>query len=61
MKGPEAIENLLREGRPLYAVEQVAIRLDTRRRLIRKAHLTNGPQDAAIEFPRDVFRHAAVS
>ena len=62
MEGPDAIADLLREECRPYAVEHFfAILLDTRRRLIRKVHLTNGTLDAAIVHPRDVFRHAVVS
>ena len=62
MEGPDAIADLLREECRPYAVEQFfAILLDTRRRLIRKVHLTNGTLDAAIVHPRDVFRHAVVA
>ena len=62
MEGPDAIADLLREECRPYAVEHFfAILLDTRRRLIRKVHLTNGTLDAAIVHPRDVFRHAVVA
>ena len=62
MEGPAAIADLLREECRPYAVEHFfAILLDTRRRLIRKVHLTNGTLDAAIVHPRDVFRHAVVA
>jgi DNA repair protein RadC len=59
---PEAIADLLREECRPYGVEQFfAILLNTRRRLIRKIHLTNGTLDAAIVHPRDVFRHAVAA
>ena len=62
MEGPDAIADLLREECRPYAVEHFfAILLDTRRRLIRKVHLTNGTLDAAIVHPRDVFRHAVAA
>ena len=62
MEGADAIADLLREECRPYAVEHFfAILLDTRRRLIRKVHLTNGTLDAAIVLPRDVFRHAVVA
>ncbi|MDC0050279.1 DNA repair protein RadC [Verrucomicrobia bacterium] len=59
---PEAIAGLLREECRLYEVEHFyAILVNTRRRLIRKVHLTNGTLDAAIVHPRDVFRHAVAA
>jgi DNA repair protein RadC len=59
---PEAIAELLREECRPYEVEHFyAILVNTRRRLIRKVHLTNGTLDAAIVHPRDVFRHAVVA
>ena len=62
MEGPDAIADLLREEcRPYGGEHFFAILLDTRRRLIRKVHLTNGTLDAAIVHPRDVFRHAVVA
>ena len=62
MEGADAIADLLREECRPYAVEHFfAILLDTRRRLIRKVHLTNGTLDAAIVHPRDVFCHAVVA
>ena len=62
MDAPKAIADLLREECRPYAVEHFfAILLDTRRRLIRKVHLTNGTLDAAIVHPRDVFRHAVAA
>ena len=57
MDAPDAIAGLLREEWRPYAVEPFfAILLDTRRRLIRKVHLTNGTLDAAIVHPRDEVR-----
>ena len=58
----EAIAGLLREeGRP-YEVEHIYVILaNTRRRLIRKVHLSNGTLDAAIVHPRAVFRHAVAA
>ena len=62
MDAPDAIADLLREECRPYGEEHFfAILLDTRRRLIRKVHLTNGTLDAAIVHPRDVFRHAVVA
>ena len=59
---PDAIADLLREECRPYAVEHFfAILLNTRRRLIRKIHLTNGTLDAAIVHPRDVFRQAVAA
>ena len=59
---PEAVAGLLREECRPYGVEHFfAILLNTRRRLIRKIHLTNGTLDAAIVHPRDVFRHAVAA
>ncbi|HIL23882.1 MAG TPA: DNA repair protein RadC, partial [Verrucomicrobia bacterium] len=59
---PESVANLLREECRPYEVEHFyAIFVNTRRRLIRKVHLTNGTLDAAIVHPRDVFRHAVAA
>ena len=59
---PGAVAELLREECRPYGVEHFfAILLNTRRRLIRKIHLTNGTLDAAIVHPRDVFRHAVAA
>ena len=59
---PESVANFLREECRPYKVEHFyAIFVNTRRRLIRKVHLTNGTLDAAIVHPRDVFRHAVAA
>ena len=59
---PDSVANFLREECRPYEVEHFyAILVNTRRRLIRKVHLTNGTLDAAIVHPRDVFRHAVAA
>ena len=59
---PEAISGLLREECRPYEVEHIYVILaNTRRRLIRKVHLSNGTLDAAIVHPRAVFRHAVAA
>ena len=59
---PEAVADLLREECRPYGVEHFyAILLNTRRRLLRKVHLTNGTLDAALVHPRDVFRPAVAA
>jgi len=56
---PEAVADLLREECHPYGVEHFyAILLNTRRRLLRKVHLTHGTLVAALVHPRDVFRPA---
>ncbi len=62
LDSPDSIADLLREECRPYEVEHFyAILVNTRRRLIRKVHLTNGTLDAAIVHPRDVFRHAVAA
>ena len=59
---PDSVADFLREECRPYEVEHFyAILVNTRRRLIRKVHLTNGTLDAAIVHPRDVFRHAVAA
>ena len=59
---PGSVADFLREECRPYEVEHFyAIFVNTRRRLIRKVHLTNGTLDAAIVHPRDVFRHAVAA
>ena len=59
---PDSAADFLREECRPYEVEHFyAILVNTRRRLIRKVHLTNGTLDAAIVHPRDVFRHAVAA
>ena len=59
---PDSVADFLREECRPYEVEHFyAILVNTRHRLIRKVHLTNGTLDAAIVHPRDVFRHAVAA
>ena len=59
---PDSVADFLREECRPYDVEHFyAILVNTRHRLIRKVHLTNGTLDAAIVHPRDVFRHAVAA
>ena len=59
---PDSVADFLREECRTYEVEHFyAILVNTRHRLIRKVHLTNGTLDAAIVHPRDVFRHAVAA
>ena len=59
---PDSVADFLREECRPYEVEHFyAILVNTRRRLIRKVHLTTGTLDAAIVHPRDVFRHAVAT
>ena len=59
---PDSVADFLREECRPYEVEHFyAILVNTRRRLIRKVHLTTGTLDAAIVHPRDVFRYAVAA
>jgi DNA repair protein RadC len=59
---PEAVANLLREQTRLQRVEtfQVVL-LNTRRRLIRVAEISNGTLDTILVHPREVFEKAIAS
>lgn len=59
MDSPEAIAGLLREEARGYAVEHfVVLLLNTRRRLIRIEHISQGTLDAIHVHAREVFKHA---
>lgn len=59
MDSPEQIAGLLREEARGYAVEHfVVLLLNTRRRLIRVEHISQGTLDAIHVHPREVFKHA---
>jgi DNA repair protein RadC len=56
---PEAVANLLREANRLRRVETFQIvLLNTRRRLIRVAEVTDGTLDTLLVHPREVFEKA---
>jgi DNA repair protein RadC len=56
---PEAVVNLLRARNLLLGVEQLQVLLlNTRRRLIRVATVTNGTIDTLLVHPREVFKSA---
>ena len=59
---PERVADLLREENRLYPVETFqAVLLNTRRRLIRVARLSQGTLDTLLVHPRDIFRPAIVA
>ena len=59
MDSPENIAGLLREEARGYDVEHfVVLLLNTRRRLIRIEHVSQGTLDALHIHPREVFKHA---
>lgn len=59
MDSPENIAGLLREDARGYDVEHfVVLLLNTRRRLIRIEHVSQGTLDALHIHPREVFKHA---
>jgi len=56
---PEAVANLMREETRLREVEKFQIvMLNTRRRLIRVAPISDGTLDTILVHPRDVFKSA---
>jgi len=56
---PERVANLLREDNRLYEVENFQIvLLNTRRRLIRVEHISQGTLDTILVHPREVFKLA---
>ena len=56
---PEAVANLMREEARLREVEKFQIvMLNTRRRLIRVAPISDGTLDTILVHPRDVFKSA---
>jgi DNA repair protein RadC len=56
---PEAIADLLREQNRPYAVENFqVILLNTRRRLLRVEHISQGTLDTLLVHPREVFKPA---
>jgi DNA repair protein RadC len=59
---PERIADLLREDNRQYPVETFqAVLLNTRRRLIRVAQLSQGTLDTLLVHPRDVFKAAIIA
>jgi DNA repair protein RadC len=59
LDSPERIADYLREANRLYDVETFqAVLLNTRRRLIRVEHLSQGTLDTILVHPREVFRAA---
>ena len=59
LETPDAVASLMREGTRLQRVEtfQVVL-LNTRRRLIRVAQISNGTLDTILVHPREVFEKA---
>jgi DNA repair protein RadC len=56
---PERIADLLREDNRAYQVETFqAVLLNTRRRLIRVARISQGTLDTLLVHPREVFKQA---
>jgi DNA repair protein RadC len=56
---PERIADLLREANRLYEVEHFQlVLLNTRRKLIRIEHISQGTLDTILVHPREVFRLA---
>jgi DNA repair protein RadC len=56
---PEAVANLMREDNRLRRVETLQVLLlNTRRRLIRAAQITDGTLDTLLVHPREVFEKA---
>ena len=59
LDNPERVADLLREDNRVYEVEQFQVLLlNTRRKLIRVARITQGTLDAILVHPREVFRLA---
>ncbi len=59
LDNPEAIARLMREDNRLKEVETFqALLLNTRRRLIRIEHISDGTLDTILVHPREVFRTA---
>jgi DNA repair protein RadC len=59
LETPEAVANLLREKTRLQRVETfMVVLLNTRRRLIRIAQISNGTLDTILVHPREVFEKA---
>ncbi len=59
LQSPEQIADLLREDNRLYDVEHFQVLLlNTRRRLIRVEHISQGTLDTLLVHPREVFKLA---
>ena len=59
LDNPEVIADLLREENRAYQVEHFqAVLLNTRRRLIRVEHISQGTLDTILVHPREVFKPA---
>lgn len=59
LDSPERIADLLREDNRLYEVEHFQVLLlNTRRKLIRIEHISQGTLDSLLVHPREVFKHA---
>ncbi len=62
LESAEQIANLLREENRFYEVEHFqVILLNTRRRLIRVEHISQGTLDTLLVHPREVFKLAIVA
>ena len=62
LDAPENIANLLREDNRLYEVEHFQILLlNSRRKLIRVEHISQGTLDSLLVHPREVFKLAIVA
>ena len=59
LDNPENVANLLREGNRTYEVEHFqVVLLNTRRKLIRIAQISDGTLDTILVHPREVFKSA---
>ena len=59
MDQPERVADLLREESRMYDVEHFQVLLlNTRRKLIRAEHVSQGTLDTVLVHPREVFKHA---
>src|ERR1019366_9793214 len=59
LDSPELIAGLLREQNRIYQVEHLqVVLLNTRRRLIRVEHISQGTLDTILVHPREVFKPA---